>query len=152
MGCNKIITYILFLFFIVALSSCLNGRKGDDSGIKDKKTFHQYMVLGEKLYKTNCGNCHQDDGSGLRRLYPPLNNSDFLEKDKSEILCVIRYGKKGNLLVNGITFDQEMPVNDELTALDISAISTYVLSTFGKKSVLVTQDDIRNLNGKCKGN
>ncbi len=149
MDYNKALTFILFLTFIITCTSCLNGHNHDDSEIKDKKTFNQYMVLGEQLYKANCGNCHQDDGSGLRRLYPPLKNSDFLDNNLTKILCVICNGKKGDLKVNDVTFDQGMPVNEQLTPLDLSAISTYVLSTFGKKSVLVTQDEIRNISGKC---
>ena len=140
---------ILFLV-IIGFSSCLNHNNGDESGIQDKTRYNQYMVLGKKLYKENCANCHQDDGTGLRRLYPPLKDSDFLQNDLTDILCIIRNGRKNPVTVNGIEFDQEMPDNPALTNLDIAAISTYVMSHFGKKPILVQPEDIQALTGKCK--
>jgi cytochrome c551 len=149
MECSKSVSGILLFIILIFLSSCLSRNNGDESGITDKTKYDQYMVLGKNLFQENCGNCHQDDGSGLRRLYPPLQNSDFLQKDLTEILCVIRYGKKDSITVNGVTFDQGMPDNPELTNLDIAAISTYVMSNFGKKPVLIEPDDIQALSGKC---
>ena len=108
------------------------------------------MALGRQLYKENCANCHQEDGSGLRRLYPPLKNSDFLNNDVAEILCIIRYGQIGDITVNGITYDQEMPENRQLTDLDIAAISTYVLSAYGNKEIMISLEDISNLKSTCK--
>ncbi len=110
------------------------------------------MVVGKKLYTDNCGNCHQDDGSGLRRLYPPLKNSDFFLHDQTTILCMIKHGQKSPVNVNGILFDQGMPDNPLLTNLDLAEISTYVISTFGKKPALVIPEDFENLKGKCKDN
>ena len=150
MECIKSGLVFTVLIVLLFFSACLNRNNGDESGITDKTRYDQYMVLGKKLYKENCGNCHQEDGSGLRRLYPPLKNSDFLQKDLSEILCVIRNGRKEPVMVNDIEFDQEMPDNPQLTNLDIAAISTYVLSYFGKKPVLIQPEDIQALSGKCK--
>ena len=140
------LSFVLLLF----LSSCLDRNGSNENGISDKTRYRQYMVLGKKLFKENCANCHQDDGSGLRRLYPPLKDSDYFQKDQEEILCIIKNGSKGPVVVNGIQFDQEMPDNPQLTNLDIAAISTYVISHFGKKPVLIQPEDVQVLAGKCK--
>ena len=108
--------------------------------------------MGKKLYSDNCANCHQEDGSGLRQLYPPLRNSDYFKNKTEKILCVIKNGHQGGITVNGILFEQEMPDNPSLTNLDIAAISTYVLSTYGEKAKLISQEDIKDISGKCNDN
>ena len=146
MACRRII--VPFLILATFFSSCITRTK-PEGAIADKEKYRQYMASGKKLYEDNCANCHQSDGSGLRRLYPPLKNSDYFKNDRQKILCVIRYGMKGEIRVNGIPFNQEMPLNDQLVNLDLAEISTYVISTFGNVAELITPDDIGNLGRDC---
>jgi mono/diheme cytochrome c family protein len=92
--------------------------------------FKQYYVQGEKLYKTHCINCHQADGTGLGKVYPPLNNSDYMRNHFEDVICLIRYGKSGELIVNGIQFNQPMPALPALTDLEIAEIATYIYNTW----------------------
>jgi mono/diheme cytochrome c family protein len=108
------------------------------------------MSAGKQLYLEHCGNCHQDDGSGLSRLYPPLKNSDFMNEDPKRALCIIKFGQSGKITVNGVEFNTEMPSNSSLSGLELAEIATYVFSTFGNKPALITPGQIEMLGQECK--
>src|SRR6478735_8748552 len=91
-----------FLFFAAMTIFCI--------GCSDSKSvkFQQYFVQGEQLFTKHCSNCHQANGAGLGLVYPPLNKSDYMEKNFEQVLCLMKYGIKGELVVNGKTFVQPM--------------------------------------------
>ncbi len=78
---------------------CLLSCSGTDA------KFQQYYVQGEELYIKHCSNCHQKSGKGLGLVYPPLGPSDFMESNFDNVLCQMKYGKKGPLIVNGKEFN-----------------------------------------------
>ena len=92
--------------------------------------FTQYYVQGEKLYGKHCSNCHQPDGSGLGRLYPPLDTSDYMDENLADVICLIRYGKEGELVVNGRQFNHPMSGITTLSDLEIAEIATYIYNTW----------------------
>ena len=47
---------------------------------------------GEAVYLTKCSQCHGVSGQGFQKLYPPLENSEYLTKHLSMLPCLIRYG------------------------------------------------------------
>lgn len=100
------------------------------------------MIAGEHLYAKHCSNCHGAQGKGLRNLYPPLLNSDYLQ-DLTQTLCVIRNGAKGKMIVNGVVYDQIMPQNKQLYDLDIAQIATYMYSKWGNKKELITTEKLQ---------
>lgn len=61
----------------------------------------QPYQMGERLYKTHCANCHMDGGEGLGALIPPLKGSDYLAANRERLACMIRYGLKDTIMVNG---------------------------------------------------
>ena len=114
---------------------------------KDSVKLNQYMVEGMQLYRQHCANCHQVDGTGLAALIPPLKQSDYLQKmDKSELACQIRYGLNKEILVNGVSFNQQMPGIPQLQPLQIAEIVTYVKNTWsddgGLYSVKQAEQDL----------
>src|ERR1041385_8001311 len=74
---------------------------------KDAK-FQQYYAQGQVLYEKNCSNCHQKNGKGLGLLYPTLAASDYFEKNFNSSLCLMKYGKQGDITVNGKNFNKQM--------------------------------------------
>jgi cytochrome c551 len=115
----------LFLASCILLTAC-----GDPK-------FKQYMVEGEQLYLKNCSNCHQRNGKGLALVYPPLAPSDFMDQNLEEVLCLVRSGRKGELTVNGQSFNQPMPAIPSLTELEIAEIATYIYNSWGHNKGLI---------------
>ncbi|WP_026955472.1 c-type cytochrome [Algoriphagus vanfongensis] len=91
----------------------------------------KYAVNGKRLYENNCGNCHQNDGKGLGKLIPPLRDSDYFKESMHRSIWIMKYGQKGEIIVNGESYNQAMPANPNLTPLEISQISTYLYNIWG---------------------
>jgi cytochrome c551 len=99
--------------------------------------FRQYAVQGRVLYRQHCANCHQEDGSGLGKLIPPLAGADFLEKHREDIACIIRWGLQGPIVVNGQEYNQPMPANPQLKDIEIAQIVTYIFNAWGNRGGFV---------------
>ncbi len=112
--------------------------------------FQQYYVQGGILYQQYCSNCHQSNGKGLGRLYPPLDQSDFMDNNFEDVICIIKYGKQGSLLVNDIDYNMTMKSNPGLTELEVAEISTYIYNTWSHKKGLVDVMEVTEVLSTCK--
>ncbi|MEL7005599.1 MAG: cytochrome c [Bacteroidota bacterium] len=131
---NKIAAFALLFFVLI---SC--GRKpvGDDVSFKDAVKLDQYIVEGRDLYLQHCSNCHQAEGQGLGRLYPPLNNSDYMKGNVESVICLIRNGISGKMVVNGVEYNQAMPGVPTLTPLEVAEIATYIYNKWELEEGLI---------------
>ena len=117
------------------LFGCQDGRYENeatqDLSRPEKIHYEQYMVQGQQLYRTHCSNCHQEEGTGLGKLIPPLAQSDYLLADVDRTLCLIKNGLQGEIIVNGQSYKQPMPANETLRAIEIAQIATYIYNHWG---------------------
>ena len=104
------------------------------------RTTHQQ---GHNLYDTHCANCHMEDGGGLRQLIPPLAGADWLAENPEQVVKGIVYGMEGPIVVNGITYNQPMPGNKELTEFQIVNIVNYINQAWGNDYGLITVTQAR---------
>ena len=125
---------------------CSGGSGNRAESIKQK----QYYIKGEQLYLKNCSNCHQQDGRGLGKLYPPIAEADFVEKNPEAVVCLIRFGIEGELTVNGIMYNMAMPPNPSLTDLEVAQISTYILNSWGHNAGLIDVKTVSPLLEQCR--
>lgn len=95
------------------------------------------MVEGERLYLQHCSNCHQRNGEGLRRVYPPVAGSDYLEANLPAVVCGMKYGIQGEVTVRGVMYNQAMPGVLSLTELELAEIATYICNSWGAQRGLV---------------
>lgn len=136
---------ILLLMLIEA--GCISKTESNRSGPSAK--LDQYFVQGEQLYLKNCSNCHQKNGTGLGLIYPPLNGSDYLLQNRNEVICLIRNGKSGELIVNGKSFNKEMPPMPLLSDLEIAEIATYIYNSWGHDEGLIEVAEVSSVLAKC---
>jgi mono/diheme cytochrome c family protein len=138
--------FLLFTFCFL-LFACANKseKQKEDSSPK----FQQYYVQGEKLYIQHCSNCHQTTGSGLGLVYPPLNKSDYLENNFEKVICLIRYGVDGELMVNGKIYNQKMHGIPALSDLEIAEIATYIYNTWEHQRGMVDVSEVSAIQSKC---
>ncbi len=114
----------------------------------------RYILLsqhspGENLYQQHCSNCHMADGNGLKKLIPPLVNSNYLTAHERLIPCIIRYGQQGEILVNGVTYDHPMPANEILTENEITTLINYIRSSWGNKLPAVSLKEVKEQLESC---
>jgi cytochrome c551 len=136
---NLLIAVFFALSFVI-------GACGKNSSPK----FRQYYVHGQQLYEKHCSNCHQKNGTGLGRVYPPLNNSDFMDRHFEEVICLIRFGRSGELFVNGRQFNQPMKGVPTLSDLEIAEIATYIYNTWDHERGLQEVKNISKILADCK--
>lgn len=104
---------------------------------------------GELLYGRHCSSCHLENGEGLRGVIPPLVNSDYSEKNRDILACLIRQGIKGPITVNGKTYNQAMPGNQKLTEADLTNIINYLSKEFKSPKERVSFGEIREQVKAC---
>lgn len=102
----------------------------------------KFAVNGKRLYESHCGNCHQNDGTGLGKLIPPLRNADYFKASIHRTVWIIQHGQEGEIIVNGEKYNQAMPPNPQLKPLDIAAITTYLYNIWGVKEGVITSTDV----------
>lgn len=105
---------------------------------------------GERLYKTNCANCHMDNGEGLSALIPPLAGADFLEKNREKLPCVLRYGLKDTIVVNGRIYAEAMPGVATLSDIHITNILNYINNSWGNRHAPYRLEETQQLLDKCR--
>jgi len=111
--------------------------------------FQQYYAQGQALYEKNCSNCHQKNGKGLGLVYPPLASSDYFEKNFNISLCLMKYGKQGDIIVNGKSFNKLMPGVPSLTELEIAEIATYIKNSWGSQNGIVEINQVTSALNEC---
>ncbi len=119
----------LFLFVNVCLSSSCSE--------KSQRRL-QYISNGHQLYLTHCVNCHQENGSGLAELIPPINQADYIKQYPQKVACMIVYGIEGEMVVNGKTYNAKMPANKTLTATDVAYLMAYLNNAWGQAETEIT--------------
>jgi nitrite reductase (NO-forming) len=100
----------------------------------------------KELFITNCSKCHRKDGKGIKGIYPPLKESDYLRNnDKIEILRGMLYGRSGNIVVNGSTFNGVMTTELDKSVSDDDAalILTYVYREMNGMNIAVNGNDVK---------
>lgn len=98
-----------------------------------------------KLFIEQCSKCHRKDGRGIKGVYPPVKNSDYIQKgDKIELLRGMIFGRSGKIVVNGEIYYGVMitEVDKNLSDSDVALILEYVLKELNGMDVKVTDKDV----------
>jgi mono/diheme cytochrome c family protein len=101
-------------------------------------------------YENKCASCHGLEGEGVKEMIPPLANSDWLVNNQETIACVIKYGVKGPMLVNGKEYDIEMLGQKKMKDIELTNIINYINTSWGNtispmKNVAVIEQ-LKNCN------
>ncbi|MBG9377317.1 cytochrome c [Panacibacter sp. DH6] len=105
---------------------------------------------GKALYETYCLTCHQDDGSGVPKLNPPLSKTTWVNGDKKKLIKWVLSGSTDKVPIDGVTYDNNMPPQDYLKDEEIADVLTYVRSSFGNKSSAVTPAEVKAVRATIK--
>ena len=92
-----------------------------------------YYTNGRDLYIQHCQNCHGEKGEGLEDLIPPLTDTTYLKQNRSKLVCYIKNGMSGKILVDGRVFEEQMPPHEEFTDIDLAQLIVYITNTYGNK-------------------
>jgi mono/diheme cytochrome c family protein len=107
-----------------------------------------YYVNGRDLYISHCQNCHGEKGEGLAALTPPLTDSVFMRKNKSQLACFIKKGIDKPLNIHGKVYEGKMP-GFNLADIDLAQVIVYITNGFGHQQGMYTNNQVAADLQKC---
>lgn len=128
---SRCCTLVLLVATAILLSGC--SENGADAVVYDK----------------NCASCHGSDGQGLRTLYPPLRESDYLDQRISELPCLISRGIRGTIVTGNKTKNIRMPAFANLTLEEMSSLINYLQQRWGKDRETVSEQTVAQWLRSC---
>ncbi len=102
---------------------------GSITGFQESE-LDKSIKRGKLLYEESCASCHLGSGKGLKGTFPPLAQSDYLKKYPIESIAAVKFGQKGKIVVNGVTYDGMMP-NPGLSNDEVADIMNYIQNSWG---------------------
>ncbi|MFL1011913.1 c-type cytochrome [Flavisericum labens] len=122
------------------------------SKVEDEKNAYwqttpleESMERGSDIYQDFCVSCHLPSGEGVRKTYPPLAKSDYLMNNRTASIKGIKFGQKGEIVVNGQKYNGFMaPMglgNDE-----VADVMNYITNSWGNKNEkMVTEEEVAKI-------
>tara|TARA_B100001778_G_scaffold310277_1_gene292323 strand:- start:501 stop:902 length:402 start_codon:yes stop_codon:yes gene_type:complete len=127
-----LIIYLFFVSFIFKI-------------IQKEKSFEESISDGKLIYEDFCIQCHLFNGEGIEKIYPPLNNSDYLLKNLDKSIYSIKYGLTGEIIVNGIKYNGVM-ASQGLEDDEIADVMNYITNSWDNSlNVQITTKRVNEL-------
>ena len=100
------------------------------------------MANGEKLYKGSCIACHELDGSGAPRIYPPLpGNANLQSSDPLSTIRIVLDGAE-TLTTTRAPNTGSMPGYAKMSDQDVADVVTYIRNAWGNAAPAVTAAEV----------
>jgi len=106
------------------------------------KNLEERIAAGKIFFTQNCKACHQEDGNGIKGVFPPLAKSDFLLGDRKRAIRTVMYGLDGKVTVNGNEFNGVMPalgLDDE----DLANVLSFISNNWGNSAKEFTPAEVK---------
>lgn len=89
------------------------------------------------------------DGRGLKKLIPPIAQSDYLDQHWIDLACIIRKGQSEEIIVNGVPYSEPMPGNDALTDTEVINIISFIQQKWYPDKSTQNPAEVRDLLERC---
>jgi mono/diheme cytochrome c family protein len=101
------------------------------------------MADGEKIYRGACVACHEIDGSGAPRIYPPLpGNAGLQSADPSSTLRIILDGAETVTTPRAPNTGSMPAYSAKLSDQEIADVATYIRNSWGNAAPAVTPSEV----------
>ena len=143
--------FLLILLTSLLVSACqFNSEKKEKYSAVSKSKINsdqkdpltESIQRGEAIYMDFCVTCHQQDGQGVKGSFPPLANSDYLLERREESIRSVKYGQKGEITVNGVTYNgvmAPMGLEDD----EVADVMNYIMNSWGNsQDKMVTAEEV----------
>ena len=103
----------------------------------------EMMKRGGAIYEKRCADCHQPDGKGVPRIYPPLaGNRSILTPYPINAIRIVLFGgyppsTEGNPRPYGMP-----PFYQDLSDVDVAAVVTYIRQSWGNSAAAVSHAEV----------
>ena len=130
-------SFIIIIMLVVFIANC----KRSVSTAK--------MEEGKKVYNTNCGGCHMENGMGVPRMNPPLVNSPYVMGHPNSLIeLVLRGSEFFGTVRRG--YNNQMASFHALTDEQIASLLTYIRNNYARTGDEIGADDVKNVRANLK--
>jgi len=139
--------YLAILFLGILMFSFTN-KEDTYTAIDQDSRFTESIKRGKEVYVDMCMSCHMANGEGKLKVYPPLAKSDYLMEKREASIRAIKYGLRGKIVVNGITYKKMM---SRLGLLDdeVADVMNYITTSWGNEnSKMITIEEVESVSKK----
>ena len=142
----------IFSLAILFLVSC-NEKQKKEKTIKRTQSetevksnpLKESVARGRLVYNDFCITCHMASGEGVANVFPPIANSDYLKNNQLQSLKGIKFGQKGEIIVNGKTYNGAMAalgLGDD----EVADVLNYINNSWGNKyGNLITEEEVAKI-------
>lgn len=99
------------------------------------------ITEGQSSYLRHCQACHQADGSGMPRVFPPLAGNSHID-DAAYVANTVIHGLSGPLTVNNVDYNGNMPPMAYISDQEIANIVAYVMLRWSEEESSLTAEDV----------
>jgi mono/diheme cytochrome c family protein len=101
------------------------------------------MASGEKLYKGSCIACHELDGSGAPRIYPPLpGNANLQSADPASAIKITLDGAETITTARAPNTGSMPPYASKMSDQEVADVVTYIRNAWGNAASAVTPGEV----------
>lgn len=109
------------------------------------------MIVGKKVFESQCQACHVSDGSGIRNMIPTLaNNPQINADDTSSLLNVVLKGSQGPFTHANPTSAGMPDFAWKLSDDNIADVMTYIRNSWGNAAPPVSADTVTQARKELK--
>jgi mono/diheme cytochrome c family protein len=124
---------IFFALLLVTIFGCKNSSEEKTTATSQQEfspEVKESISRGAEVYNNFCASCHLSKGEGIKGVFPPLQNSDWINEKRQESIHAVKFGLSGPIQVNGVEYDNLMP-DPGLTDREIADVMNYIYSSWG---------------------
>ncbi len=129
--------YLLLLYILVLLAFTRHF-------FQDNR-LEESIARGNLVYADFCVTCHLENGKGVAYTFPPLDRSDYLANYREASIRGVKYGQRGEIIVNGETYNNTMmPMG--LSDEEIADVLNYIMNSWGNEQEKpVTEEEVARI-------
>jgi mono/diheme cytochrome c family protein len=106
-------------------------------------------MLGKRVFMQSCVLCHQADGLGIPRVYPPLAGSEWVLGNEwrgdNHLVAIVLRGLQGPVEVRGTVFNNAMPGWARLRDDEVAAVLSYIRSEWGNTGAPISAEFVKTV-------
>ena len=104
----------------------------------------EQMADGEKVYEGACVACHETDGTGAPRIYPPLpGNANLQSADPASALRIILDGAETVTTPRAPNTGSMPAYAAKMSDQEIADVTTYIRNAWGNAAPVVTAAQVK---------
>jgi mono/diheme cytochrome c family protein len=109
------------------------------------------LIAGDAIYRDSCSACHEANGMGVPRMFPPLaHNANVQSTDPTTVIRVILRGAR-TVPTSARPTPSAMPAFGwKLSDEQVAAVATYVRNHWGNAASAVSSDQVKALRKELR--